>query len=246
MSDQGQKRGPYRSRQETEQLLLESGLKLLEEGSGSCAYSLVTAKDVAEGAGVSTGAIYSRWDTLEDFHHDLLIYRLELAEDPSPIDFLELFADTNEDTAKRGQIMRTIGPLELEHQRTHPAWGPVLVAWIMRADKVIHEAVQSRYRSKRDASDELVQQSLAYTGRKLRNGLTERDLAVAMTALVDGLVLRSLVDPEIVDAPIKWPPEAKTPIDWSLVAVGGDCLLSYFTEPVEGEDLRKYWHISAT
>ncbi|MFV1991151.1 MAG: TetR/AcrR family transcriptional regulator [Acidimicrobiales bacterium] len=241
MTDTESRRGPYRPRHETERLLLEAGLEVISEGGGTGAFDRITAKDVAELAGVSTGAIYSRWESLEDYQRDLLIYRLRRQDSRSPIDFMELFGQLSQDEINAGELLRVMTPIDFEHQRRHPAWGPVLVAWSLRGDEVILDALRTRYRKVRDASDELAQAAMDFAGRRMRSGIKQRDLTVAMTALVDGLTMRSHINPNTANATVQWPTDAPDPVDWSLVAVGSDCLVRYFTEPKDGTETRNFW-----
>ncbi|MFV1990425.1 MAG: TetR/AcrR family transcriptional regulator [Acidimicrobiales bacterium] len=241
MTDTESRRGPYRSRHETERLLLEAGLEVISEGTGTGAFDRITAKDVAELAGVSTGAIYGRWESLEDYQHDLLIYRLERRDSRSPIDFMDLFGQLSQHEAHAGELIRVMTAIDFEYQRRHPAWGPILIAWSLRADEVILEALRTRYRKVRDASDELAQAAMEFAGRKMRNGIEQRDLTVAMTALVDGLTLRSHISPGSANANVHWPTGVSDPVNWTLVAVGSDCLIRYFTEPINGVETRGLW-----
>jgi AcrR family transcriptional regulator len=246
MIEATQRRGPYRARHETERLLLEAGLEVISEGSGSGALDRVTAKDIAGTAGVSTGAIYSRWDSLEDYQRDLLIYRLERRDSRSPTDFMALFEQLNHEDTKGSDLIRLLTPLDFEHQRQHAAWGPVLVAWCLRADEVILAALRSRYRKVRDSSDELAEAAMTFAGRRMRNGIEQQDLTVALTALVDGLTLRSHVSPETADITVPWPPEASDKVDWPLVGIGADALVRYFTEPINGIESRELWEPRST
>ncbi len=241
MIDVTPRRGPYRARHETEHLLLDAGLEVISEGYGSGALDRITAKDIAEAAGVSTGAIYSRWDSLEDYQRDLLIYRLQRRDSRSPTNFIELFEQLDQNQTEGNDLILVLTPLDFEHQRKHPAWGPVLVAWCLRADEVILEALRARYRKVRDSNEYLSRAAMDFAGRRMRNGLEQQDLTVALTALVDGLTLRSHVSPETTNITVPWPPEAEHKLNWPLVAVGADALVRYFTEPVDGPETREVW-----
>lgn len=82
-----------------------------------------------------------------------------------------------------------------------------LLVWIGRERALILEAgstgtagdlVAELYGSIQDRFEPVYAELLAAWGRKMRPDLTVGDLAVALTALVEGLILRSAVDPDAV------------------------------------------------
>ncbi|MFB7894162.1 hypothetical protein ACFC1I_18315 [Microbacterium sp. NPDC056044] len=69
---------------------------------------------------------------------------------------------------------------------------------------------------------------------RMRDGLTERDLAVAIMAMVDGMSDHRRIDPVQIDAPrvVAFGPEG--PRDWHLAGVAVYGLYTAYTEELEG------------
>ncbi|MFE5407243.1 hypothetical protein [Microbacterium sp. NPDC056569] len=70
-------------------------------------------------------------------------------------------------------------------------------------------------------------------GLRMRDGLTERDLAVAIMAMIDGMSDHRRIDPAIIDEPrvVALGPEG--PRDWHLAGVAVYGIYTAYTEPVE-------------
>jgi hypothetical protein len=65
----------------------------------------------------------------------------------------------------------------------------------------------------------------------MRDGVTERDLAVAVVAMVDGMSDHRRINSEMVDAPriVALGPEGTR--EWHLAAIAVSGIYSAFTEP---------------
>jgi len=70
-------------------------------------------------------------------------------------------------------------------------------------------------------------------GLRMRDGVTERDLAVAVMAMIDGMSDHRRINPSFVDAPrvIALGPEG--PRDWHLAGIAVYGIYSAYTEPAE-------------
>jgi hypothetical protein len=79
---------------------------------------------------------------------------------------------------------------------------------------------------------------LARDGREPRPPFNIEDLALALTALADGMLVRHGLEPDRVDEPRVAPvgPDGDDPRDWSLISCVVLALLPTVTRPIEGDE----------
>jgi hypothetical protein len=67
-------------------------------------------------------------------------------------------------------------------------------------------------------------------GVRMRDGLTERDLAIAVMAMIDGMSDHRRIDPAMVDAPRTVVLGPEGPRDWHLAGLAVWGIYATFTE----------------
>jgi hypothetical protein len=79
---------------------------------------------------------------------------------------------------------------------------------------------------------------LARYSREPRPPFDIEDLALVLTALADGMLVRHGLEPRRVDEPLVGPtgPEGGDPQDWSLISCLVLALLPTVTRPIEGDE----------
>ena len=66
---------------------------------------------------------------------------------------------------------------------------------------------------------------------RMRSGLTERDLAVAVMAIVEGMSDHSRINPSLAGAPRRLTLGPEAPSDWHLAGIAVYGIYTAFTEP---------------
>jgi AcrR family transcriptional regulator len=218
---------------ETRAALLEAGAALLREEPVGSVLSQLTARSVAARAGRTTGAFFHQWRSQEAYQRDLLAYVLDperiasVAEAQDAIlgglrtatDPVRVLEDTARDNFQSMQADPYI-----------PLWHAL---WAKHgSDRYVHDLLRHHIRSVTASVAALLDAVLTASGRRLRPPFTLDALAVAITAVAQGLELRVAIEPERVPmSPLRGYAERADDGEWDLYATTVRTLFEAFTEP---------------
>jgi AcrR family transcriptional regulator len=174
------------SAEQTRRRLLEAAESLfLERG-----FHAASLEAVAERAGFSTGAVYSRFDSKADLFLALLDARY-----PRTVDaFKKVVAD-----AETGEeLVGSFGRWWAERLREGPAWSLVLVEFWTSAgrDPALRERFAASHERLIAAGADVIEE--AASRLDVRLAISARELVRVTAALGRGLALERLLDPEAV------------------------------------------------
>jgi AcrR family transcriptional regulator len=174
------------SAEQTRRRLLEAAESLfLERG-----FHAASLEAVAERAGFSTGAVYSRFDSKADLFLALLDARY-----PRTVDsFKKVVAD-----AETGEeLVGSFGRWSAERLREGPAWSLVLVEFWTSAgrDPALRERFAASHERLIAAGADVIEE--AASRLDVRLAISARELVRVTAALGRGLALERLLNPEVV------------------------------------------------
>jgi AcrR family transcriptional regulator len=194
---------PRRTRdpEETRRRLLAAGLELLRRESVGNVLNQVKAARVARQAGLTQGAFFHHWPTqdayLEDlFDHALATDRFEWTNRVAADSLRELAEGGDLDVLTRriaGELVTGLSE-DVSFQVQAGLWA--------RAD--VDEVVAARLRRLYEDTDRrfgaLFREALESRGMRAREGHTYEEMARIANAILEGLVVRRRIDPELVPA----------------------------------------------
>lgn len=241
MSTSRRGRSRAEAREETRRELLDAGAALLREIPVGDVLSQVKADAVARRAGRTTGAFYHHWPDQRSYQLDLLDHVLAVERHPSAaqgitadlaggVPFEELVRRNARASLRRIQE-NDYFPVQMALWGKH-AGDPDLRERL----RLLYDRISARlipaYRDLLDAN-----------GLEMRPPFTIEMFAAVLTALAEGLAIRSAVDPDAV--PRELPPAAaaaRGPVDgdldegpWDLFSV---VVLGLFPSMTVGRDKR--------
>jgi hypothetical protein len=199
---------PRTSRDETRRALLDTGVRLLMERGleGGCAN--VGMADVladiheASGRRITNASIYGRiWATQADFHRDLLLEAAakfpaheEQASRHAAAEVLDEFQGPADEVLR--MICRQIGVVHFDELAQSRAWQTWLAIWALTVSTPTLEddlergpTIARRHEHAVDAFARVFDEILVAIGATMRPGLNVEQLAMAIYALSEGLVL---------------------------------------------------------
>jgi len=189
---------PRRSRDETRQLLLETGRQvLLEDGLPEGTNIKLTT--VLERAGLTTGAAYQLWKSQSLFQEELALFvakEFEWARPNTDRSKLRAMADDRPDLVEG---TRRVAIFYWDAFVSRPEFLMILHFWSVRNPREeLSDAIREGYDIVHTGLKEMFEVTIKVYGLKFREPYGPDDMAVAMTAATEGLVLRQHVDPERV------------------------------------------------
>jgi AcrR family transcriptional regulator len=221
---------------ETRGALLEAGAALLREEPVGSVLSQLTARSVATRAGRTTGAFFHHWRNQEAYQRDLLAYVLDPARIASVAEAEDAIltglqaaddpVQVLEDTARDNFVSMQAEPYI-------PLWHAL---WAKHgSDPYVHDLLRHHIRSVTAQVATLLDAVLTASGRRFRPPFTLDSLAVAITAVAQGLELRVAIEPERVPvSPLRGSGERRADDgEWDLYATTVRTLFEAFTEPAE-------------
>ena len=216
---------------ETRAALLEAGAALLREEPVGSVLNQLTARSVATRAGRTTGAFFHHWRSQEAYQRELLAYVL----DPARISVVAEAEEGILGGLRSGrdpvQVLDDTARANFQSMRADPYIPLWHALWAKHgSDAGVHELLRTHIRSVTGSVKVLLDAVVTASGRRFRPPFTLDSLAVAVTAVAQGLELRVAIEPERV-------PMAGQPgndADWDLYATTVRTLFEAFTEPTPG------------
>ncbi len=222
-------------------MMLEQGL---DAGWG------VRITEVTKRVGLTTGAAYQIWNGSrrvegaggqDRFHHDLALYAFDrVVADASNYNANRAW-DQADGGASLDRILQRLGE-DTARAQNHgtfdaPARFACLVALLASAatDPELAEVGRRAYRAATDQLVEIYRKVFEHFELEMAPPYTLDQLITSVVALIDGLRMRALVDPDVVatgvEAPVGAAPDANG--TWYLVATGTRALVDAMTRPAQ-------------
>jgi AcrR family transcriptional regulator len=223
--------------EQTRASLLAAGAELLREQPVGRILEQVTAPEVARRAGRTIGAFYHHWNDQESYRHDLLRWVLSpeiLPTEETVSDVtgaLEAF-DAPDEIVRRNARANMVAGLD----RPELALTLALSA-LARRDEATRQLLHRQYTVLNESLEPLYEALFAAYGWVPRPPFTVHTFSTVLSALVEGLVIRHVADPEAV--PMALPDEDGTPHDpadpaaWDLFSAVALALLPMMTMPAD-------------
>lgn len=224
--------------EEGRRALLDAGRALLDERPAAWPLDHIRLTDVAERAGVSVGALYHYWDT-QDAYRDELLDDLFSPDRYPPSPLPGRLADDGVESVPLPELIRSGAAAEFAALRGNPELRRLMSMWAAGAPEV-DDRIAVQYRAVGERWAIFYGEALDAYGLELRPPFTPALMATLITALGEGLAVRSTVDPEAVPADLGNDPDRP----WGLLAGAICALLPGLTRPVDGDGDGDLWDLA--
>jgi AcrR family transcriptional regulator len=216
--------------------LLDAGRKVAYEHPIGEPLANIRLQDVAARAGVTIGAFYHYWDSQDDYRLDLLRHLLE----PERFDTWREAGDVVSPLIDAGaaltEVIRQATAQNFEALCDLPDQRVSMALWAQDESESI-DLLRSMYGALDRSWAELYDGVLARYGREARPPFDIDTVALSLTALADGMLVRHGLDPRRVEQPMYGPPvgDAGDPTPWTLISCVVLGLLPTLTRPIEAD-----------
>lgn len=196
------------------------------ESDPGLALAHVKLADVADRAGVTKGALYHLWPSQEAYWHDLLEYLLE-SNQFFGSDRVARVGDELARVLGAAPTMRDYSNAMFDTLSTDPGFFVRISLFSYLGDERVSSELDRTFRASVQLVLPVLEKAVASMDRRLVEGSTVWDFAVAVSSLLEGLCLRRHVSPDrtpdlLMDGEDRW----------SLFAAAAEALLFGYTEPV--------------
>lgn len=225
-----------RSLDETRELLLDTGVEILIDSGVNVTLGAINLMDVCRAAGLTTaGSAYKIWATQEDYRVALMRHLLRTAVPGT--EAIELMTATLEapdvELPEFTELIRTVAAANARDNIANQAAPLYLALWLSALhDPVLADDLYTVDRELLDAYGAMYEALAVRYGLEWVPPFDGRLLAVSLSALIEGLDLRSRATPSLVGDPLVRPtgPDG-TDQEWHLFACGVEALVGAFTRP---------------
>lgn len=218
---------------ETRAALLEAGAALLREEPVGSVLSQLTARSVSTRAGRTTGAFFHHWHSQEAYQRDLLEYVLDPVRIESIAEAEEAILGGIREGDDAVQVLEDVSRGTFQSMQSDPYIPLWHALWAKHgSDSYVHDLLRRHITYVTAQVSALLGAVVTASGRRFRPPFTLDALAVAITAVAQGLELRVAIEPERV--PVA--PLAGGRADegaWDLYATTVRTLFEAFTEPAD-------------
>lgn len=220
-----------RTLDETRQMLIDVGLRLLHERGVSVSVTHIRLTEVVSEAGLTTGAAYRCWENQGAYHRDLAVAAAQWRDRASVAETVDDIGDLVVGGAPMAEVLRVAADANLY---TYPEDTPFLTTIALRtcapADPEVAAAGRRHLDSAVESFAGLYDSLLSVYGRRVAEPYTLQDLTLALAALSEGFVLQSITGephPRLVRKDL----DPGVGDDWSLFACAAEAIVMRFTEP---------------
>lgn len=225
-----------RTLDETRTLLLETGARMVREAGATVTIGKFNLVDVCQQAGMTTaGSAYKIWDTQESFRLDLLEHLLEVTfhTDAAVDEVASILTTTDVAPATIQEVIRVVGAQNFAQNAENMSVMTQISLWIAAEYAPdLQQKVTAHEQQSLQAFAELYDATITGFGREWAPPFTAEHLAVALSALVQGLALRLHATPDLVPATVLRPTGPDNAMqEWSLFACGAEALINAYTRP---------------
>ncbi|CAM5638909.1 hypothetical protein SAFG77S_12175 [Streptomyces afghaniensis] len=219
--------------------MLAEGARILHDMPVGNVLSQIKATEVAKGAHKTTGAFYNIWQDHNAYRRELIRYVLE----PSRFDAVtEVIKDevNRQKSASMQALVRSVADKNFSELKRNPFMGLQLTLWAKReSDPEMAAHLRGLYQGLNERLIPVYTMLLKNLNRRMRPPYEIQHLAVVMMALLEGLHIRSEIDPDAVPENlgaaldgIEYDPEHP----WSLFAAASYALVESMTIDRSRED----------
>jgi len=219
---------------ETRAALLEAGATLLREEPVGSVLNQITARSVATRAGRTTGAFFHHWHSQEAYQRDLLAYVLDPARIAEVAEAGEAILEGLRSGGDPVRVLEETARENFQSMRADPYIPLWHALWAKSgSDAGVHELLRTHIRSVTGSVAALLDAVVTASGRRFRPPFTLDSLAVAVTAVAQGLELRVAIEPERVPMSSSRSESDGREDDgaWDLYSTTVRTLFEAFTEP---------------
>ena len=211
--------------------LLDIGRQMVLEAPTADVFAHIRLSDVARRAGVTTGALYHYWDSQDDYQVELLGQILS----PDPYSLREPVAERVRAAAAGGvtlhQLIQAVCADNVDRFFGSSDFRLQVALWVS-ADDVVRARLAAQYAAVGAEWVEFYRTVFEVYGFTLRKPFTYDWLATALTALLEGLILRAEVDPHSIGVDGS---DAAPTSEWGLFSSTVLALLPGVTQEVGAE-----------
>ena len=223
------KTGPnQQARDRSRTQLLHAGTELMLDQAKQNPFAALRLRRLCEKAGLSTGAFYVHWATMEEYYKDLAEYLTEGNELGFQADFASL-SDLAETDAQQcaATAIAHLAKRDLELLVGNPLWDAMELVNMTWGRTHSREDIKQGYATIDQATGEIYGSVLARRNREPRPPLDWEGIGAILQALVEGFGLRYKIDPTV---PLSTPEPA-----FDLYGMAVAAILAVLTRPV-GDD----------
>jgi AcrR family transcriptional regulator len=222
-----------RTVEDTRQLLLDVGIRLLFERGANGGVTHIKLSKVAAAADLTTGAAYRCWDNQDAFHSDLATAAVRW-RDAGPID--HTVARITELVEARAPLAEIIRVAAEQNLFSYPEDTAFLTTIALRACGPTDEGLAQAGRDRLDTAVEgfsmLYSALMRLYGLRPRPPYTVTHLALCLAALSEGFALQAMSGAPHPHVGRDDVAPGVDP-DWTLFGIGVEAVVDRFTEPAD-------------
>jgi AcrR family transcriptional regulator len=222
-----------RTVEDTRQLLLDVGIRMLFERGANGGVTHVKLSEVAAAADLTTGAAYRCWDNQEAFHSDLATAAVRWRDAEPNAATVSRITSLVEARAPLAEVIRVAAE---ENLFRYPDDTAFLTTIALRAcgptDETLAEAGRARLSTAIESYSVMYSALMRLYGLRARPPHTVTEMALCLAALSEGFALQAMSGaphPRVVRDDV--PPDVDP--DWTLFGIGVEAIVDRFTEPAE-------------
>jgi len=226
-----------RTLDQTRELLIDVGIRLLHERRVSVSVTHVRLADVVAEAGLTTGAAYRCWENQAAFHRDLAVAAAKWRDRASVAETVDAIRALVDSRGPVPEMLRVGAEANLYRYPDHTSFlTTIALRTCAPADPAVAEAGREHLTTAIDSFSELYGMLLLAYGRRMRPPYTVRDLATVLAALSEGFALQAVTGEPHRRVERDDVPEG-VGTDWSLFGCAAEAVVERFTElgPEAGE-----------
>jgi AcrR family transcriptional regulator len=191
------------ARERSRAALLQAGAELMVEGALRNPFAALRLRALCDRAGLSTGAFYVHWASLDEYEADLARRLTEEDELAFAADFAEMkhFAEA---AAGEGLTLAAIARLadkDLELLTSNPLWDAIELVNITWGRTSFREQIAQGYQAIDHQTGQIYGMLLRQAGREPRPPLDWDSIGTILQGLAEGLGLRHKIEPERAAGP---------------------------------------------
>ena len=220
-----------RTLDQTREMLIDVGIRLLHERRVSVSVTHVRLSDVVAEAGLTTGAAYRCWENQAAFHRDLAVAAAKWRDRASVAETVEAIESLVADKGPIPEMLRAGAEANLYRYPDHTSFlTTIALRTCAPADPAVAEAGREHLTTAVDSFSDLYGALLVHYGRRMRSPYTVRDLATVLAALSEGFALQAVTGEPHPRVERHDVPEG-VGTDWSLFGCAAEAVVERFTEP---------------
>lgn len=194
----------------------------------------VRLTDVASRVGVSVGMLYHYWETQEDYRADLLD-ELFSPQRYAPTTVPDLFDILGQGSGPIDELVRVGAEVEFRALRDNTELRLLMATWAAD-DPDANPKIAAQYEAVAARWASVYEMVFDAYGLEIRPPFTFRTMAVMVTAMGEGLAVRSSLDPSSVPDDLVRDPAGDDPREWGLLGCAFLALLPALSRPKGSED----------